>query len=235
MKFAELKKHIVTNNLYCCYNLYGDDSFLINTSENLFFKYVANDVDLNKTVLSSENFEAKNLLSVLGTISFLGGTKIVLLRVVDDQKIKDISNAVLEYQKNPNNANILIISSQNPIFDEKKAENLNNNQNFWCNVDCNRLDRNLVFAWMNSALTQKNATMADDAKVLLCDYTNGYLSKIAIEIDKLVSYAKGREIVQDDVKLLVQKDLEYTVFELTENLGSGNHLRPFRQNEARNL
>ena len=67
--------------------------------------------------------------------------------------------------------------------------------------------------------------MADDAKVLLCDYTNGYLSKITIEIDKLVSYAKGREIVQDDVKLLVQKDLEYTVFELTENLGSGNSER----------
>lgn len=222
MKFVELKKHIVSQERYCCYNLFGDDSFLINTSENLFFKYVANNIELNKTVLSTESFDAKNLISILGTISFLGGQKIVLLRVVDDQKTKDIADAIFEYQKNPNNANILIISSQNPLFDAKKQENLNKNQNFLCNVDCNRLDRNMIFAWINSDLLQKKASMTDDAKVLLCDYTNGYLSKISIELSKLVSYAKDRQITSDDVKLLVQKDLEYTVFELTENLGFGN-------------
>ena len=222
MKFVELKKHIISNDLYCCYNLYGDDSFLINTSENLFFKYIANDVELNKTILSSENFDDKKLMSILQSISFLGGAKIVLLRAVDEQKNKDIIDTILEYQKNPNSANIFVISSQNALFDAKKLKDLNKNQKFFCNVDCSRLEKNMALAWINSNLQQKKTTMADGAKTLLFDYTNGYLSKIAIELDKLIAYAKDREIVDDDIKLLVSKDLEYSVFELTENLGGGD-------------
>ena len=70
MKFVELKKHILAGDFYCCYNLYGDDSFLIDSSQNFFAKFVAGDIDLSQIVLSAENFDAKTLLSSLNTASF---------------------------------------------------------------------------------------------------------------------------------------------------------------------
>lgn len=221
MKFIELKKHILAGNLYCCYNLYGDDSFLIDSSQNFFIKFVANNMELSQTVLSAENFDEKVMLSNLNTSSFLGGRKVVLLKGIDEGKEKPICDAIVNYEKNPNPENILVIISKNPLFDEKKLQNFNKSSNFLCNVDCNRLDESNILIWIDLNLKEKSISMTDTAKRLLMDYTNCYLSRISIEIDKLASYAKGRQIVDEDVKLLVSKDLEFSVFELTENLSLG--------------
>ena len=221
MKFVELKKHILAGNLYCCYNIYGDDSFLIDSSQNFFIKFVANNMELSQTALSAENFDPKILLSNLNTTSFLGGRKVVFLKGVDEGKEKPVIDAVIAYSKNPNPDNILVITSKNPLFDEKKLQNLSKNANFLCNVDCSRLDEHNILAWIEMNLKEKNVSMSDSAKRLLMDYTNCYLSRISIEIDKLASYAKDRQIVDEDVKLLVNKELEYSVFELTENLSLG--------------
>ena len=222
MKFVELKKHVMSKDYYCCYNIYGDDSFLINSSQKFFFNIVANNNELSKTVLTTENFDTKVLLSNLNTSSFLGGTKIVLLKDVDETKDKAVLDAILSYQKSPNNLNILLITSKNQLFDDKKTESFNKNFNFLCNVDCNRLDETTIYSWINLTLKEKDATMTSKAKTLLFEYTNGYLSRIALELDKLISYANNREIIEDDVELLVQKELEYSVYELTESLSCGN-------------
>lgn len=222
MKFVELKKHILAGDLYCCYNIYGDDGFLMDSSLSFFFKFVANNMELSRTVLGMENFDANLMISNLNTSSFLGGRKVVILRGVDEGKEKMICDAILSYQKNPSPENILVITSKNSLFDEKKLQNLNKNNKFFCNVDCNRLEENNIVLWLEMALREKNIKISEPAKTLLINYTNGYLSRINIELDKLASFCGGREINADDVKLLVQKDLEYSVFELTENLSLGN-------------
>lgn len=226
MNFVELKKHVQSNDLYCCYNLYGDDSFLIDSSINFFFDYVAKD-ELSRTKLNAENFDAKSLISILNTSSFFGGRKVVLIKDVDVDKDKQIIDAIMKYQKNPNSSNILIITSKNPIFDEKKMQNLNKLSKFLCNVDCNRLDHSIIIARINSVLHAQNATMTDEAKWLLINYTNGYLARIELELSKLMSYAGQREIIASDVKLLVNKELEYSVFELTESLGQCNEQKSY--------
>ena len=221
MKFVELKKHILAGNLFCCYNIYGDDSFLIDTCQSFFIKFVANNMELSQAILSAENFDEKVLLSNLNTSSFLGGRKVVFLKGIDEGKEKPICDAIVNYEKSPNAENILVIISKNPLFDEKKLQFLNKNGNFICNVDCGRLDESNILVWIELNLKEKNISMTDTAKRLLMDYTNCYLSRISIEIDKLASYAKGRQIVDEDVKLLVNKELEYSIYELTENLSLG--------------
>ena len=226
MNFVELKKHVQSNDLYCCYNLYGDDSFLIDSGINFFFNYVAKD-ELSRTKLSAENFDAKNLISILNTSSFFGGKKVVLIKDVDADKDKQIIDAILKYQQNPNFANILLISSKNPLFDEKKLQNFNKTSKFLCNIDCNRLDNSYIFVRINAVLQAQNCTMTDEAKWLLINYTNAYLSRIELELSKLISYAGARQITENDVKLLVKKELEYSVFELTESLGQGNEQKTY--------
>ena len=225
MKFVDLKKHIISKNLYCCYNLFGDDNFLLNSAENMFFNYVAQNVELNKTVLSADNFDIKTLPAILNSISFMGGTKVTYLRLDDDQKSKDVLAVLKTYSKSPNTQNILIITSPAAITDSVEA--FNKTANCFELVDCNRLTEQYVYGWINSELKGKNATMDTQAKQLLVSYTNGYLSRIAMEIDKLMAYCGEKTIMPDDVKLLVQKELEYKVFELTESLGEANSKKTF--------
>ena len=103
---------------------------------------------------------------------------------------------------------------------QKKNNKILSNSNCkFCFVDCNRLDKHTMQMWIKSNLKEQNATMTDDAIEKLIDFSNGYLSKIAMELCKLESYASGKEIGVQDVELLVSKDLEYGVFELTECIG----------------
>ncbi len=222
MKFVELKKHLITNNFYHCYNLFGDDSFLIDSSKNLLFKYASNQNEFDRIMLSAENFNQQNVLSILNTPSFFGGNKIVVLTGVEKTKNKDVLKLVEDYSKFPNSQSIFILISNESLFDENKF----NSKNFFCNVDCNRLDRNTISSWINATLKEKNATITDEAKLLLIDYTNEYLSRISLELEKLISYSNGN-ITKDDVELLVEKSLEFSVFELTENIGIGNRKKTF--------
>jgi DNA polymerase-3 subunit delta len=224
MKFVELKKHLLSTSL-CCYNLYGDDNFLITSSEKMFFNFVSKNNDFNKTVLSTENLTEKTLWNALNTTSFFGGAKVVLVYDLDCAKNKNLVTFVENYLKtNPNPNCVLVVVSDSPMFTEKVSSAL---KNVFCEVDCNRLDERMINAWICSELKKQNATMNMPAIQKLVEYTNGYLSKISLELNKLICYAGGRVITEADVDALVSKDLEFSVFELTESLGRGNSQKTF--------
>lgn len=221
MKFVELKKHLLSKNLYHCYNLYGDDSFLIDSSKNLFFTYVSSQNEFDKTFLTAENFNPNNVFAILNTPSFFGAKKTVVITGIEKSKNKEIIKFVEDYLKSPNPETIFIVISDDALFDENKTPN------GFCAVDCNRLDRNMIARWIQINAKESGATITDDAIITLMDYTNEYLSRISLELNKLISYSDG-QIIKEHVELLVTKELEYSVFELTENLGKGNSEKTFQ-------
>ena len=221
MKFVDLKKHLISQNYYCCYNIFGDDSFLVDSSKNMIINYATNKNEFDRVVSSVENFNADSLFSNLNSVSFFGGNKLVLIGGVETAKNKDIINFVGSYLKNPNPSSILVVISDSQILEDKKLQEFNGDKNIIASVDCSRLEKSVISNWINNNLKQKNVAITDQARDLLIDYTNGYLSRISFELEKLASY-KQDEITVQDVELLVQKDLEYSIYELTENLGIGN-------------
>ena len=222
MKFVELKKNLTNGKKYLVYNLCGEDGFLIDSSKRLLFKYLINNNELSKVVLSTEGLLPARFQTILNTSSFLMGNRVVLLKDLNVQKNKDLAKICLNYSKNPDQLTTLIVVSNEPLLDAKKDAKTLAELKEYCFVDCNRLDKNMMTLWIMSNLKEQNATMTSDAIELLIDYSNGYLSKISNEIQKLVAYANGREINKKDVETLVDKDLEYGVFELTECLGRGD-------------
>lgn len=220
MKFVELKKHLLSGNFYHCYNIYGDDSFLVDSSKKLFFTYASSQNEFDKAILSAENFNENNVFAILNTPSFFGTKKTVVLTGVEKQKNKDIAKFIEEYLKSPNPETIFLIISDELLFDETK------NPEHLCGIDCNKLDRSMLVRWIKNNAAENNAQIADDAITTLIDYTNEYLSRISLEMNKLISYSNGN-ITKHDIELLVTKELEYSVFELTENLGRGNSEKTF--------
>ena len=226
MKFVELKKHLLQKKLFAVYNLCGDDGFLLDSAKNLFFTYVINNNELSKVKLSCETLTADRLKTILSTSSFLLGERVVLIGDLNIQKNKDILDVCVEYSKRPDPITTLVVVSNEPMLDIKKdAKFLSAKDCKFCMVDCNRLDKNMMARWIASNLAENSAKMSQDAISTLIDFSNGYLSNVEMEMQKLISYANGREITKQDVELLVTKDLEYGVFELTECLGRGDAKR----------
>ena len=74
---------------------------------------------------------------------------------------------------------------------------------------------------MLAKLKKQGVQIALNALEKLIMYCNNDMSRISNEVEKLISYASGREIVEQDVELLVFQDKEYQVFELAEYISKG--------------
>lgn len=216
MKFAELKKHLLTD-IKNAYSLYGDDSFLYENSVELIEKKLFGDIirnNLNKQVFSTENIDITSFINSLNTLPFFAEKKLIILKEYDAKKNNELYSQLTNYLKNPCDSTVLVVHR---LFE---SENLNLKQNIEV-VDCNRLDKVFLNAFIKQKLIKQNATITDEAIALLIDYTNGYLSKINLELDKLIPYSNNN-ITKQDVEQIVNKDLEYSIFELTDSLANGN-------------
>lgn len=228
MKFVELKKSIIANKIYSCYNVFGNDDFLIKSSTDIIFNYLTNKDELSKIVLSTETLKVDSLNNILNSSSFFGQKKLVLIKDLDVKTNKDILNAILNYAKLPCENTILAVVSTEKICEEKNLDFLNASGQNLCFVDCSKLDKPMLTLWIKARLKELLATMSESAISLLIDYTNGDLSHISIELEKLVSFADKKQIEDYDVEKLVTKEVEYSVFELTENLGKKNSAKAFQ-------
>lgn len=226
MKFVELKSSL-KNEVLPCYLVQGDDEFLCNSSLNLIERQMFGEImrnNLNKQVISTENLDANKFIDILNTVPFFAKQKLVILKQYDDKVSNDIISQLKNYLLNPSLSTVLVIYALNS---SDAFKSLKNNVTV---VDCSRLDKKNITGWVLAKLknvkkmvdnTEVGVTINADALDLLIDYTNSYLSKISMEIDKLIAYATST-ITKQDVENLVSKDLEYSIFELTEAIGQGN-------------
>ena len=63
--------------------------------------------------------------------------------------------------------------------------------------------------------------------IKLCEYCRCDMSRISGEIEKLFSYCEGNKVTLQDVENLVAKDLEYQVYELSNELTLRNSGKAF--------
>lgn len=226
MKFIELKSSL-KNNMLPCYIVQGEDDFLCESCLNLIEKQMFGEIirnNLNKQVVSTENIDVTKFIDILNTVPFFSKQKLVILKQYDDKVSNETISQLKEYLLNPNDSTVLVIYALNSS-DVFKA--LKNNVEI---VDCSRLDRAHIAGWVLAKLKNTQITVNgkvltpnidDDALQLLIDYTNSYLSKISLEIEKLIAHSM-QVITKQDVENLVNKDIEYSIFELTEAIGQGN-------------
>ena len=223
MKFEELKKNLIAK-IDNAYLLKGVDEFLLTSSYNLICKYSNIAMpDLNLIKFSEGIIDCRDVIRSLDTMPVFSDKKIVYLdlRMSRKSEIKNPKD-LDEYLKNPNPMSVLILN----VGDNEDVDFFDKTN--FCLVDCNRLDFNIVSLKIKSTLAKKNKKIEECAIKLLAEYCISDLSKILLEIDKLVSFVGYREIItSQDVAEIVTQSLEYQIFELTEALSKKNSKKVF--------
>jgi DNA polymerase-3 subunit delta len=77
-------------------------------------------------------------------------------------------------------------------------------------------------AWIRDEAKSRGVRMAGDAVERLADAVGNDLSRLALVIDQLATYAGDRAVTADDVEDLVADTRERSVFELTDAIGAGD-------------
>lgn len=223
MKFEDLKKSLI-EKVYSAYLLKGIDEYLLVSSYNLIYKYANIEMpELNLIKFSEGVVDSKDVIRALDTMPVFSQKKLVYLdlRMTRKSELKNYKE-LDEYLKNPNPMSVLIVNIGDnediDVFDKKN----------FCLVDCNRLDYSIVSLKIKSIVAKKNKKIEDSAIKLLADYCISDLSKIILEIEKLVGFVGDREVINSkDIEEIVTQSLEYQIFELTEALSKKNSKKVF--------
>lgn len=207
MKFTELKASL--KDVKSCYYVCGKDSFLRSSSQKLIEKACAPNLpDFNILRFDDENFNRNSFLD--GCRSFPMGDNFRVIVVKAKSLDKQTIEQFVSYLKNPSKTSCIIFIREEKIVAEK---DIIANSEF---VDCDYLDEQLVLRIIAKEIKEKGCNINVDAVKLLASYCNLNMSKINLEIVKLCAYVGvGGVITRQDIELLVSKDIEYGVFELS--------------------
>ena len=225
MKFVELKKSFV-DKIYAGYILYGEDAFLLNKSISLIYSACniqSAEFDCNR--IEGESFDIHFFKSVVNQYPFLSDKKLIIIN--DLQKLNSTDKKEIEtYFQNPFQQACVVFNLTNTSSDVLAfLKNLEN-----CTfVDCNRIDNKTIFNLVRVTFNQKDIEIDDECVQKLISYCNGYLTKIMVEIEKLCDYAYDtKKISSEDIDQLVNKDEEFQIFELFDNLAKKNAEKSFK-------
>lgn len=212
MKFVELKKFL-KQGFYNNYLLYGNDSYLLKKSYELIKESKNFEPELLNISVFTENIDGKEVVKALQTMPIMSEYRLVYVDLSGKTDFAN-SNEVINYFNNCNPNAILVINAgeNKNIYDIFKVANLEV-------IDCNKLDEKILFAFILNEFKKANKTITPLAMKLLCEFCLYNLTNIVAEIAKLIAFVGERETVEEnDVNLIVTKNVDYQIFDLTENL-----------------
>lgn len=202
MKFIELKKSL--EKCKPCYLLSGDDHFVIESALKTFEKMCElPEMNLIRLVSPSAS-EIVNAALVFPVMS--------PIRLIIVENFEKDSTELKKYLASPSSESVIVIVSPTP------TKNLNGLD--LTIVDCSRQDESVITSYIARECNKSGVSITMSAAKLLIDSCNRFMSRISVELKKLIAYKMGGVIDNADVEKLVNPDLEYKVYELGDSIAS---------------
>lgn len=204
-----LKKRL-SEGLARVYVVEGDDYYLFDKA----FLMIKNACgitldDFNVNVFDEESFSTDKLFAATELLPIIDEKRLVVIKggKLSEGDKKRTTEILLHIPK----TTVVVVLDYNKNFEFLKKD--------FVLVDANRMDKELVKKLITAYLAKISKKIDADAMDELIESCNGYLTRIMNELNKLVCFDLDSEnITKESVDKLVNKDIEFSVFELTEAL-----------------
>lgn len=229
MTVQEHIQNIESGTLHPVYFLFGTETFYQGEILNA----------LNRKLITPENrefnlesFEAKSSspgewIGAAGTLSFLGGTKLVVVRHLHEASLKDAEvQTLLGYLSDPAPDACLVITAAKVDRKRKLYKTLTAGKGA---VSCEPPKESILPGWLQKRARAAGYTLDSDAARLMVDRVGPKPGLLAAELDKVLIYAgENRKVSAKDTAEVVGDVRMENVFELTEALKGKNTQQAIR-------
>ncbi|MCD7949121.1 MAG: DNA polymerase III subunit delta [Erysipelotrichaceae bacterium] len=199
--------------------LYGDEKYLMEQRLEKIKKKYHISHDNMKTYWCNET-PMKEIIDDALTFPFLDDYKMIVVKnplFLTTQKQKDVKDKdidiFLDYISHDNPTTVFVIYHDQKNFDERKkvVKTLRKHAEFY---NFEKLDYHQIYKATYQSIKKRNCEIDDDALSLFISRVPSDLLTISQEVNKLCLYTKHIKV--DTINLLVPKQLEDNVFELTK-------------------
>lgn len=209
MKFSEFKIGLEKgDNRSSIYLFEGEDAYFRERGLSALKKRFLSEPSLNLSVFNGADFSDSEFSSSLEAYPFMSEKRLMVIREFYPKKGSCV--ALERFAQNPAESSVLIILNEKTCDYLKKLSNV-------CDVDCSKADISVLTRWIKATCYShgveiKAETASSVANFCLCDMT-----RISNETEKLISYAGNGGVIDDiAVELLVPRDSEYKIYEMTD-------------------
>lgn len=201
------------------YFLYGDERFLAEEIQDVLREtaLAPHERDFNLDIVYGYETDAQTVLGLCSSYPVMAERRLVIVR--DFENLKE--NALLKsYAKNPNpSAVVMFVCGRKPNLAAHPYRALKKNA-IWC--ECKTLYENQMVGWVKKRAEADGYAITPEALQMFVDYVGTNLRVAVAELDKLATFAAGREtITADDVVHASGQTRDYNVFELQRAVADG--------------
>ena len=203
------------------YLIVYDDIYLLNSKID---EITSKDFkDITKSIYDLDEKDLDDALLDLDTYSFLSDKKIVIIKNIENLNDDKKTTHLINYLDNPNNDNLLILTTTKFNGTKKINKTLKEKTNFIkLESDPNTVIKNLL----------KDYKLEPGVINKISIYSNNNLDIIKTECDKLINYKENKIITVSDVEKLVVKhlgDSSNIIFDLVKYISSSDKKRALEQ------
>lgn len=208
------------NNYLIEYN----DIYLLN---NKIDELISKDFkDASKSIYDLEEEPLDNALNDLDTYSFLTEKKIIIIKNINKLEDDKFTKHLMKYLDNPNNDNLLILTTNKLNMTKKINKELKKKTNYF------KLEANLEKEIKTMLKSYKIDTNCIN---MLIEYSNNNIDIIKTECDKLINYKENdKTITKEDIEKIVVKhlgDSNNLVFDLVKYIACKDKRRALEKYE----
>lgn len=211
MKFTELKNDI-SLGAKSVYLLEGDDAYFRMKGEEMIKSAFMQMPELNFSSFDGESLKGAqiaSLVSALESFPFMSEKRIIKVSSFYPTDSEYENYLKKTFENFPPSSILIIVNAES-----KKGADLKRKQAVTY-VDCRRADEETVAKWAYLTFKRAGIICPADVCTTIARYCLCNMSRVALEVEKLIDYKKQGQLTAEEVEELVYKDADYRIYEMT--------------------
>ncbi len=229
-----IKNDLNTGEYKRVYLLYGDENYLKKAyTDKIRKKVIAPDDNMNLTLISGENFDAKEFMGICDTMPFFADRRLVIVnrsgkfktagKNADeggDKAKEKSSDPLCDYMKQIPDTTVVIfvedeVDKRSRLFKAVKEAGYACEMGYMNPQDLSK--------WIALEFKNSGKRITYETAFHLIDRCGTDMENLKIEIEKLSFYAMDRDTVEKtDIDDICVRQLSADIFALTDSLAAGN-------------
>lgn len=206
-----LAQDIKTRQFKPVYLIYGDEAFLKKSYKNQMRAAVSGDDTMNFHVFEGKGLDLQEIISLADTMPFFGEKRLILIE--DSGLLKGSgSEPLVEYlSQMPDTTCILFVESEV----DKRSRLFKKIKELGYAAEMARQDERQLASWAGGILAREGKKITGHTMELFLGRTGDDMEHIRTELEKLISYSLGRDVITDqDVEAVCTVQVTGKIFEM---------------------
>ena len=214
----KINEDIKNNNILPFYLIYSEEDYLLTDIKNKFIKKFDDGYDLNLSIYNDNNYKIEELMDKINTNPFFADKKLIVIEKIGLFNA-DVPDEFINALQNGAAVNVILFVESNEIKKNNLYEFIKDN-GYVSNLNITSEDIN---KFIIKKLKKENIQISQSNANYNIDRTGNELYNVTNEVDKLISFLDGREVVEKkDIDDIITVNVDNTVWDLINAINNSN-------------